>query len=247
MCYRQGGYYFKGVDTLVPDENTISNIKIMIDRSLAFIDKYGPIVKYGFTFKGGYTDIVTAGDGDFLTKDTLWDFKVSKQSPTTAHTLQLLMYYIMGKHSVYKAFDNITKIGIFNPRLNKVYIMEVSKIPQDVVTIVTEEIIGYDSETLNFEEKYDFSDDMEADLITLPDLLKKTGYSRSVVMRWYMDEGLPLIKIKNRYYIDLNEFDDWVEEKHKREIKSKILFTVVMAILLVGLICFYVKVMGRIM
>lgn len=114
--------------------------------------------------------------------------------------------------------------------------MEVSKIPQDVIAIVAEEIIGYDSETLNFEEKYDFSDDMEANLITLPDLLKKTGYSRSVVMRWYMDEGLPLIKIKNRYYIDLNEFDDWVEEKHKREIKSKILFTVVMAILFVGLI-----------
>ena len=125
--------------------------------------------------------------------------------------------------------------------------MEVSKIPQDVIAIVAEEIIGYDSETLNFEEKYDFSDDMEANLITLPDLLKKTGYSRSVVMRWYMDQGLPLIKIKNRYYIDLNEFDDWVEEKHKREIKSKILFTVVMAILFVGLICFYVKVMGRIM
>lgn len=125
--------------------------------------------------------------------------------------------------------------------------MEVSKIPQDVIAIVAEEIIGYDSETLNFEEKCDFSDDMEADLIILLDLLKKTGCSRSAVMRWYRDEGLPLIKIKNRYYIDLNEFDDWVEEKHKREIKSKILFTVVMAVLLVGLICFYAKVMEHIM
>ena len=56
---------------------------------------YGPVVKDGFTFDGGYTDIVTAGDGDFLTFDTLWDFKVSIKPPTNANTLQLLMYYIM--------------------------------------------------------------------------------------------------------------------------------------------------------
>lgn len=48
----------------------------------------------GFTFKGGYSPIVTAGDGDYLTKDTLWDFKVSKKELNSKHTLQLLMYYI---------------------------------------------------------------------------------------------------------------------------------------------------------
>ena len=53
-----------------------------------------------FTFEPtGYTKIVNAGDGDFLTKDTLWDFKVSKSKIDRKQTLQILMYWIMGKHS----------------------------------------------------------------------------------------------------------------------------------------------------
>ena len=52
--------------------------------------------KMVFTFEGGYTNIVSSGDGDYLTEDTLWDFKVSKEEPKSKYTLQLLMYYIMG-------------------------------------------------------------------------------------------------------------------------------------------------------
>ena len=48
----------------------------MVERSLKFVEEYGPIILEGFTFEGGYTDIVQAGDGDFITEDTLWDFKV---------------------------------------------------------------------------------------------------------------------------------------------------------------------------
>lgn len=50
----------------------------MVNRSLAFIQTYGPITKRRFTFDGGYTELIFAGYGDFLTKETLWDFKVSK-------------------------------------------------------------------------------------------------------------------------------------------------------------------------
>ena len=39
----------------------------MVKRSLAFWKEYGPITKDGFTFEGGYTDIVSSGDGDYLT------------------------------------------------------------------------------------------------------------------------------------------------------------------------------------
>ena len=49
----------------------------MVERSLKFVEEYGPIILEGFTFEGGYTDIVQAGDGDFITEDTLWDFKVT--------------------------------------------------------------------------------------------------------------------------------------------------------------------------
>ena len=127
-----------------PNKDTITNIRTMVERSLAFVDKYGPIVKYGFTFEpNGYSEVVTSGDGDFLTKDTLWDFKVSKNEPTKDNTLQLLMYYIMGKHSGNHIFDGIRKIGIYNPRLNKVYLYEMDKYPEKLYREIEEDIICY--------------------------------------------------------------------------------------------------------
>ena len=75
----------KATDTN-PDSYTIQNIQTMVKRSVAFWDKYGPIVKDGFTFEPyGYTQTVNSGDGDFLTRDTIWDFKVSKSKPTNRH------------------------------------------------------------------------------------------------------------------------------------------------------------------
>ena len=126
-----------------PDSDTIENIVIMVKRSLAFWKEYGPITKDGFTFEGGYTDIVSSGDGDYLTEDTLWDFKVSKAEPKSKYTLQLLMYYIMGCHSIHPEFQKIEKLGIFNPRKNKVYIAEISSINPEVIEKVSQDIIGY--------------------------------------------------------------------------------------------------------
>lgn len=110
---------YKPVEEIKPDSDTIENIVIMVKRSLTFWKEYGPITKDGFTFEGGYTDIVSSGDGDYLTEDTLWDFKVSKEEPKSKYTLQLLMYYIMGGHSIHPEFQKIEKLGIFNPRKTK--------------------------------------------------------------------------------------------------------------------------------
>ena len=66
------------------------------------------------TFEGGYTHTVNAGDGDFMTADTLWDFKVSKKKPTKDHTLQLIMYWRMGLHSIHPEYKNVRYLGIVN-------------------------------------------------------------------------------------------------------------------------------------
>jgi len=132
-----------------PDMNTIENIRIMVNRSLNFFEKYGPVVKYGFTFEGekpeynGYTISVNTGDGDYLTKDTLWDFKVTKKKPDKNDTLQVLMYWIMGQHSKKEMFMDIKKIGIFNPRQNVIYLMSISQISNEIINIIEKDVICY--------------------------------------------------------------------------------------------------------
>ena len=128
-----------------PNYETIRNVQIMVERCLIFWEKYGPVLKTGFTFEnGGYSKVVDAGDGDFLTKEALWDFYVSKKEPSSKKTLQVLMYWIMGMHSGKEEFRNISKIGIFNPRLNVAYIIETNKIPIEIISIVENEVICYE-------------------------------------------------------------------------------------------------------
>ncbi len=139
-----GALTAKGVEETNPNIETIRNIRILVERSMNFWNEYGPIVKDGFTFApNGYTQIVDSGDGDYLTADTLWDFKVSKSKPTSKHTLQLLMYWIMGQHSGQEIYRDICKIGIFNPKLNMAFLLDVSTITDDVITEVEKNVIGY--------------------------------------------------------------------------------------------------------
>lgn len=143
VCFRAGIMGYKPVNEIQPNAETVENIRIMVNRCLAFWKEYGPVVVDGFTFEGGYTDIISSGDGDYLTDDTLWDLKVSKEAPKNQYTLQLLIYYIMGCHSIHKEFQNIKKLGIFNPRLNKVYLLDISSINNEIIQEVSSEVIGY--------------------------------------------------------------------------------------------------------
>lgn len=126
-----------------PNHDTLFNIRLMITRMVRFLSEYGPVIKSGFTMEGGYTDIVSSGDGDFLTEDTLWDVKTSKFPPKSSDTLQVLMYYIMGKHSWNESFQKIQSIGIVNPRLNSIWTIDAAQVPHSVIEEVERHVIGY--------------------------------------------------------------------------------------------------------
>lgn len=142
--YRSFEKYTISFDDINPSLNTINNIRIMVNRTVNFFTKYGPVIKTNFRFDGGYTYLIINGDGDYLTYDTLWDLKVSKYNITSKHTLQLLVYFLMGKHSIYHEFDYIKNIGVFNPRLNCAYIKRISDIDKDILDEVAYNVIGYD-------------------------------------------------------------------------------------------------------
>lgn len=127
-----------------PDAQTIQNIRTMVERAVVFFEKYGPVKVDGPTFSGGYTDTVSKGDGDFITEDTLWDFKVSKQKVNPKQTLQILMYYLLWRRSENADKVTIEKLGLYNPRQDIVYLKNIADIPADVINEVDLDIIGYD-------------------------------------------------------------------------------------------------------
>ena len=140
---RRGPAFWRPGRVGVPDDATVWNVRCMVERSLRFFEAYGPVVWQDFSFEGAYTDRITAGDGDFLTRDTLWDFKVSRHEPNPTYTLQLLVYWRMGLHSVYPVYKDIRRLGFYNPRLNTVYLLDVSRISESLCNLVDRRVIGY--------------------------------------------------------------------------------------------------------
>ncbi len=143
VCLRASPLRYKPVEEISPDKATIENIRTMVNRSLRFWEKHGPILCSEPTFEGGYTNTVNAGDGDYVTRDTLWDFKVSKSAPNSKQTLQILMYYIMGLHSTHEYYKDIKQLGFYNPRMNMVYTCSVANISPDTIKAVEEQVICY--------------------------------------------------------------------------------------------------------
>lgn len=143
VAFRRGPKFFTPIDAIMPTNDLIKNIVILVNRCISFFEKNGPVVLTGFDFQGGYNNIISSGDGDYLTADTLWDLKISKFKPNSKQTLQILVYYILGFHSVHVEFQSIKKIGLFNPELNASYDIQLSDISNDVFQAVSYDVIGY--------------------------------------------------------------------------------------------------------
>lgn len=144
-AYRAGRAAYRPVEEINPNVETIENVRVMVESGLKFFEEYGPVTHDGIIFTGGYTSVVDAGDGDFMTADTLWDFKCSVNPPTSKHTLQIVMYWLMGLHSIYAEDYRVIKhLGFFNPRLGKVYTLDVADIPAEILHEIEISVIGYD-------------------------------------------------------------------------------------------------------
>lgn len=208
VCLRSGPQDYKPIREINPDDQTVFNIRTMVDRSVRFWEEYGPITSNGFNFEGGYTDVITSGDGDYLTEDTLWDFKVSKDGLKTKHTLQLLVYYIMGQHSIHSEFVGIRYLGVFNPRLNMVYTYDVSQIAQEVIGEVECDIIGY-SQKNKMNKTVSHEHQQNESTWSMPDLIQRYGVSRAKITSSFFAHGLPYYKTGSSYCFDPKEVMKW--------------------------------------
>lgn len=49
----------------------------------------------------------------------------------------------MGLHAGKCEFNSINNLGIFNPRQNVVYQLQIESIPKDIIGAVSQDVIGY--------------------------------------------------------------------------------------------------------
>ncbi|QMT98785.1 hypothetical protein H3143_01470 [Mycoplasma tullyi] len=143
--YRQGITEYEDPFILDPNDISINHVREMVNRSLNFINSQKELVSYGTTFEKGLTDKIISGDCDFITEDTLWDFKVSVNPVYySKQTLQIFVYWRLGLHSIHKdMFEKIKYLGFYNPRYNKYHTVAVGDIEQGIIELVEKEVIGY--------------------------------------------------------------------------------------------------------
>lgn len=142
-AFRAGASAYRPVSEINPDRQTIADIGNLILRTKAFFDASAEPVIAGFTFEGACTDDAGASDGDYICGDTLWDLKVSKNEPTIKNTMQVLLYYLMGLRSSKDEFKAVTRIGLFNPWLQKSWSISVLDLDESFLSMVENDILGY--------------------------------------------------------------------------------------------------------
>lgn len=159
--YRRGYRGYRNIDEIDPPKEMINNIKIMVNRSVEFLKNNSPILKTELTFEP-YTKLVSQGDGDFLTKNMLVDMKVSKNIFMNKWSLQILMYYLLGIHSIYNEYQQTKQLCIYNPFLNCSLLLDICKIKDEIMYKVSHEVLGYKMISENFNAwQYVDGDDLE--------------------------------------------------------------------------------------
>lgn len=176
----------------------------------------------GITFDGAYTEKITAGDADFVTANTLWDMKVSQRSrPSSKDTLQILIYYIMGMHSIHREmFAKLSYLAFYNPRMNVAYKYPISKINPDLIRLVEYDIICYgrsiaEIEVTNHEKMY--ARLVNNEWLNTFEVCELLNQPKELV-RWMARRKYISVKKRGRGYVyDPSELIKWCDES-KRQI-----------------------------
>lgn len=139
----RAGYYNPDAEPPKINDGDRNAIELMLAATEAYLLEKEHLVSLGFGFGALAAEKVASSDGDILTADSVIDLKCSVKEPTSKHTLQLLLYYILGLHEHSDLFRPLKYIKIINPRLGMVYSYEISKIDLEVLKHIESEIMGY--------------------------------------------------------------------------------------------------------
>lgn len=139
----RAGYYNPDAQPPKVSNGDKEELELMLRATEYHLLKNEDVIEFGFGFTAEGAENLLPSDGDILTKTSIIDIKCSKNEPTSKHTLQLLLYYILGLHERPSDFKTLQYIKILNPRLGKVYSYEIAKVSVETFKHIESDIMGY--------------------------------------------------------------------------------------------------------
>lgn len=112
-------------------QHDVHNLSRLIQRLFRLVDQYGPVLGLNIILDNESMNpiqVVTAG--------AIWDIDCSDHEPDPHLTLKLLCQYLMYRQTDKQSFGEIHSIGLFNPYLNTVYLIELEYIDEQVISDV---------------------------------------------------------------------------------------------------------------
>lgn len=127
QAYR--GSQFKFPYGLV-DWPTAKHLNIMVHRAAEFFNRVGRPTTIDFAVESA--DGCLYGDGDFLSPNSVIDFKTYSTDPTyeVANRRQMVLYYVLGHFAdpaVYPEFKTVKQLVLFNPRSDRTFVWRVDE------------------------------------------------------------------------------------------------------------------------
>ena len=139
----RGAFYNPNAEVPKVNKDDKNALDLMLMAAECYLLEKEKIVSLGFSFRATGAENVCQSDGDLLTEDSIIEIKCSAKKPTSKHTLQLLLYYILGMHEYPNEFKTIKFIKVLNPRLGRVYSYEIQKVGIDNLKHIEQKIMGY--------------------------------------------------------------------------------------------------------
>ena len=139
----RAGYYNPDLKKTKVSTEDRDAVQLMVGGVKLYLIEKEKIAALGVSFEAKDADNVAPSDADFLTEESLIDLKCSSSKPTSKHTLQLILYYILGLHEFPNEFQKLKYLKIINPRLDKVFSYEVEKLNVEDLKYIEKEIMGY--------------------------------------------------------------------------------------------------------
>lgn len=140
-----------GIEALNIRPKAISNIRNMVKRISAFADSIGLVndaSELHFEKVKAKKTLINIVDRHFVVGDTFWHIKAFRPGTglNKLETLELLIFYLFGLRSPEnkKLFSKVKKLGIFDSRTNKTYVINVSDIPKSAIDETSKDVVIFD-------------------------------------------------------------------------------------------------------